>query len=61
MGDVNISEDGGELYVNLNDKKLYVYEATAPVCSTASLQRPLGSFTARRRPSPVTGAETRKS
>ncbi|MGW4212445.1 SdrD B-like domain-containing protein, partial [Lentzea sp. NPDC004789] len=34
LGDVDISEDGSELYVvNLADKKLYVYDATAPTAA----------------------------
>jgi hypothetical protein len=35
LGDVDISEDGSELYVvNLNDKKLYVYNATGATGGT---------------------------
>ncbi|WP_119724488.1 SdrD B-like domain-containing protein [Lentzea terrae] len=34
LGDIDISEDGSELYVvNLGDKKLYVYDATAATAS----------------------------
>ncbi|TWP53400.1 hypothetical protein FKR81_05415 [Lentzea tibetensis] len=40
LGDVDISEDGSELYVvNLNDRKLYVYDATA-----ATAGAPKGSY-----------------
>ncbi len=36
LGDVDISEDGSELYVvNLADRKLYVYDATAATASAA--------------------------
>jgi hypothetical protein len=40
LGDLDVSEDGSELYaVNLNDKKLYVYDATA-----ATAAAPKGSY-----------------
>ncbi|MBP2475567.1 phosphatidate phosphatase APP1 [Crossiella equi] len=41
LGDLDLSEDGTELYVvNLNDKKLYVYDATGATASA-----PKGSYT----------------
>ncbi|MFS8096220.1 hypothetical protein LFM09_03685 [Lentzea alba] len=34
LGDIDISDDGTELYVvNMNDKKLYVYDATQPTAA----------------------------
>ncbi|MDT7781994.1 MAG: hypothetical protein QOF58_413, partial [Pseudonocardiales bacterium] len=34
LGDIDVSEDGSELYVvNLGDKKLYVYDATQPTAA----------------------------